>query len=31
MTEFLFGLLIGFIVSNVLNYIIEVVDKDDRR
>jgi hypothetical protein len=31
MTEFLFGLLIGFMVSNVLNYIIEVVDKDDRR
>jgi hypothetical protein len=31
MTQFLFGLLIGFVLSNVLNYIIEVIDKNGRR
>ena len=31
MIEFLFGVLIGFVFSNVFNYIIEVVDKNGRR
>jgi len=31
MIEFLFGLLVGFVLSNILNYIIEVIDKNDRK
>lgn len=28
---FLFGLLIGFVLSNYINYIIDMVDKNDRK
>jgi hypothetical protein len=31
MINFLFGLLLGFVLSNIFYYILEVIDKNDRK
>ena len=31
MISFLFGILMGFVLSNFINYLIDLADKNDRK